>query len=215
MSERLPQAVYWRRRAVALAVVIAPILLVLRACAGPDDAAPTPSPTATKSPAVETATVAKQQKPKAETTTVAKQPKKTTTPTPAQTVADCRGSELEVTITADALTYPVGSPVTLAVRIANLGTTACKRDVGALANEVYITDIEGTVVWSSDACQVDNRTQVVTMKPGSVFGNTQVWAGLNSGRDCASAAPDAAPGTYFAYGRNDSVVSKGFAFTLT
>lgn len=213
MSERLPQAVYWRRRAVALAVVITPLLLVLRACAGTDATTPTPSPTTTKSPAVETTTAAKQQKPKPETTTVAKKPKKT--PTPAQTVGDCRGSELEVTITADALSYPVGSPVTLAVRIANLGTTACKRDVGALANEVYITDIEGTVVWSSDACQVDNRTQVVTMKPGSVFGNTQVWAGLNSGRDCASAAPDAAPGTYFAYGRNDSVVSKGFAFTLT
>ena len=108
----------------------------------------------------------------------------------------------------------IGSPVTIAMRITNIGKLDCLRDVGALANEVYVTDIDGIVVWSSDACQQDAKPQVVTIKPGRVFGNTQVWSGLNSGRDCTSAAPAAMAGSYFAYARNDTVQSRGFAFTI-
>ena len=86
--------------------------------------------------------------------------------------------------------------------------------MGALSNEIYVTDIDGAVVWSSDACQAEAKPQIATMKPSAVFGNTQVWGGQNSGRDCTQAAPDAAPGSYLAYGRNDTVISKAFAFTI-
>lgn len=213
MSNRLPAAVYWRRRAVAAVVVLLPVALLLRTCAGGDAPVHTPSPSVNTSAVAETITAAKSSRtPKPETTTT--KPKSTVTATPSQTIADCANSDIEVSITADAVSYQIGSPVTLAMRISNTGKAACKRDIGALSNEVYITDADGAVVWSSDACQTDNRTQVVTMRPGAVFGNTQVWGGLNSGRDCSSAAPDAVPGSYLAFARNDSVVSKGFAFTI-
>ena len=138
----------------------------------------------------------------------------TTSATPTPTIGDCRNSDIKVTVTADATSYAIGSPVTMAIRISNIGKNECLRDVGALANEVLVTDIDGLVIWSSDACQSDAKPQVVSMKPGSVYGNTQVWGGSNSGRDCTSAAPDAPTGNYFAMARNDTVQSSKFAFTI-
>ena len=217
MPQRLPASVYWRRRALALALVLTPVLLLLRACGGDAEPAASPTPAAT-SAAETTTTAAKKAKttPKPETTTATKKAKPSKTATP--TIGDCDNGDIQVTITADAESYAIGSPVTMAMRITNTGTVACKRDVGALANEVYVTDVDGAVVWSSDACQQEAKPQVATMPPGLVFGNSQVWGGQNSGRDClsaAAAAPDATAGTYLAYARNDSVVSKPFAFTIS
>lgn len=219
MPQRLPASVYWRRRALALALVLTPVLLLMRACGG--DAEPAASPTPSATTAAETATTAAKKAkttPKPETTTATKKAKPSKTATPTPTIGDCDNGDIQVTITADAESYAIGSPVTMAMRITNTGTVACKRDVGALANEVYVTDVDGAVVWSSDACQQEAKPQVATMPPGLVFGNSQVWGGQNSGRDClsaAAAAPDATAGTYLAYARNDSVVSKPFAFTIS
>jgi len=217
--------VYRRRRIVALVIVLLPLAIVLRACtAGSTAPTPSPSPTAkasaaqssaakasaakaTAAKATETATV------KAETATITESATPKATPTPK--IGDCANSDVAVTLTADAESYAIGSPVTLATRITNKGTVACKRDIGALPNEVYVTNLDGAVVWSSDACQANAKPQVIVMQPGAVFGNTQVWSGANSGRDCTSAAPDASPGSYLAYARNDTVVSKPFAFAIT
>lgn len=216
MGKRESEAVYRRRRIVALLVLLLPVLIVLKACTGGSDPAPTPTPTVTESAQrTEAETTTKTTKPSAKATktesatAVAK-----VKVTPKPSIGDCANSDIEVSLTADALTYAIGSPVTLAMRISNAGSVDCKRDVGALSNEIYVTDVDGAVVWSSDACQVDAKPQIATMRPAAVFGNTQVWGGRNSGRDCTSAAPDAAPGSYLAYARNDTVSSKAFAFTI-
>lgn len=214
MGKRESEAVYRRRRIVALVVLLVPVLIVLKACAGGS----APDPTPTSSPTVSTAgneTTTKTTKPSAkaassETATAKAKP----SVTPKPSISDCANSDIEVSVTADAVNYAIGSPVTLAMRISNTGTAECKRDVGALSNEIYVTDLDGAVVWSSDACQVDAKPQIVTMRPTAVFGNTQVWGGRNSGRDCTSAAPDAVPGSYLAYARNDTVTGKPFAFTI-
>ena len=225
MGKRESQAVYRRRRIVAAIVILLPVLIVAKACASQptriSSTPPTPSfslgalDTAT---ATETATDTTTAKAETTTATTIKAKPDTTTATPKASakpsIGDCSNTDIQVTITADAESYVIGSPVTMAMRIANVGSTDCKRDVGALSNEIYVTNIDGAVVWSSDACQVAAKPQIATMHPGSVFGNTQVWGGRNSGRDCSSAAPDAAPGSYLAYARNDTVSSKAFAFTI-
>ena len=139
---------------------------------------------------------------------------KSATPSPVATIGDCSDRDLSVSVTTDAQTYTIGSPVTIAMRISNTGSAPCKRDVGALPNEVWVTDVDGLVVWTSDACQTAAKPQVVTMRPGSTFGNTQVWSGTDSGRDCTNAAADATAGNYFAHARNDTVESKPYAFTI-
>ncbi len=209
MATRQSAAVYRRRRIVALVVILLPIALLARACTS---SSPAPAPTVTPDASVTTSAAA--------ATTAAKVAKTPTptptteTPTPTPTTGDCRNSDINVTVSADATTYSIGSPVTIAMRITNVSKVECKRDVGALANEVLVTDTDGLVIWSSDACQSDAKPQVVVMKPGSVYGNTQTWGGTNSGRDCNSAAPDALAGNYFASARNDTVQSGKFAFAI-
>ncbi len=196
---------------MAALVLLVPLAIVGKALLGHRTPA-TPTPTAAlASPSVSPTPTRITTAPTTAPTTTGP---KSTTPTPVATIADCNVRDLSVSVTTDAQTYAVGSPVTIAMRISNTGSSPCKRDVGALPNEVWVTDVDGLVVWTSDACQTAANPQVVTMRPGSTFGNTQVWSGLNSGRDCTSAAADATAGNYFAHARNDTVESKPYAFTI-
>ena len=197
MSKRASAAVYRRRRLVFGAILLVPALLVVRFVVFRDQPQPVPTAalTASAAPTVTASTSA--------------------TPTPTPTITDCVNDTIKVSVTADAQNYVIGQPITIAMRIENTGGVACKRDVGALVNEVYVTNPDGLVVWTSDACQKEAKPQVAVMKAGAVFGNTQVWSGLDSGQNCTNAAADSQPGKYLIYGRNDMVVSKPFAIELT
>lgn len=187
------------------------MLLLLRACvfSGEETATVTPavSETATVA-AASTAPAKKAAEPETKTAASA-------SPSPTPTITDCVNANIRVEVTADAESYAVGQPVTIAMRISNIGDMDCKRDVGALVNEVFVTNVDGLVVWSSDACQKAAKPQIAIMKSKSVFGNTQIWSGLNSGQNCTTAAADALPGKYLIYGRNDVVKSKPFAIEIT
>ena len=226
-----------RRRILVLAIVLTPILLAVRllgggsaapAMSGPAanpsvgasaSAAPRTADTGTVTSAsaspVASAThttpapIASLTGPlKADTRTAI--PKASRTPT----LPDCTDASIGISVTTDATTYPVGNPVTIAMRISNTSTTDCMRDIGSLPNEVWVTDANGVVIWTSDACQASASSQVVDLTPGRTFGNTQVWNGTNSGRTCTTTASPAPAGNYVAYARNDRVTSQGYAFTI-
>ena len=201
MGKREAAAVYRRRRLVVVAVVVVPLLLLVRFVFFRSEPAPEPA-------SVPTADVT-------QTATPSETPSPTKSATPTPTITDCVNSNIKVSVTADAQTYVIGQPITIAMRIQNVGDAACNRDVGALVNEVCVTNPDGLVVWTSDACQKDAKPQVALMKADAVFGNTQVWSGLNSGQNCTNAAADSQPGKYLIYARNDVVVSKPFAIELT
>ncbi len=209
---------YRRRQALALIIVLVPLAIVGKALLRHHPAA-TPTRAVSSSLAAlptnsSTAKPVKSTPATAPSLAAAAARSTTKAPSPSPTTADCRKSALTVTVTTDAQTYAIGSPVTLAMRISNTGGTACRRDVGALPNELWVTDASGLVVWSSDACQTAAKPQVVVMPARSVFGNSQVWNGTNSGRDCTAAAADATAGTYFAHARNDTVQAQAYAFTI-
>lgn len=155
-------------------------------------------------------TAASKQTPKTSAT-----PEESPTATASPQITDCVNNSIKVSVTADAQTYAIGRPITIAMRIQNVGDVDCNRDVGALVNEVYVTNPDGLVIWTSDACQTEAKPQITLMKAKSVFGNTQVWSGLNSGQNCTNAAADAQPGKYLVHARNDMVVSEPFAIELT
>lgn len=193
---------------MALLIVLIPLAIIGKALLSHRHAAaPTPTAMLTSAPAAGVTSESATSSARA-----SQSPTKVASVTP--TTADCANSALSVSVTTDAQSYAIGSPVTIAMRIANTGSTACRRDVGALPNEVWVTDADGLVIWSSDACQTAAKPEVVIMQPKSVYGNTQVWSGTNSGRDCTSAAADATAGSYFAHARNDTVQAKPYAFTI-
>ena len=197
------KATYVRRRLVAAIVVLLPVLLGVRACtAATADPVPTP---ATKTTPTSTTAASATPSP-----TVSSTPKVSATPS----TGACDNGSIEVQVSTDKQNYRLGENVVLQMRIVNTGGIECRRDVGALPNEMYIMDADDVVVWTSDACQTSARGEIVTMKPGAAFGNTQTWTGSNTGRGCSSLSADAAAGEYRAFARNDTVVSAPATFTL-
>lgn len=197
--------VYWVRRLLVLAVVLA-LVLGIRALffsgGGSSTATPTPDQSTTPAP-TESAT----DKPSASPT--AKPSASTSSGTGA-----CKDSQIQVTASTDAASYQVGATPKLRMRIQNISKSACKRDVGAKANELIISS-GSTQVWSSDDCNEGGSSSVVVLGPGESYSVGVTWLGRLSQKGCPANQPIAEAGTYKLVGRNGAVTSDASVFALT
>jgi hypothetical protein len=207
--------VYWFRRVVAVLVVVVLLLGVRWLLTGrgsdgtPTAGAPTSSPTSTP-----TTSASGTPKPSASSTA---KPTASATAKPsasATTARDCKNADIDVTASTDAASYPVGSTPRLRMRIQNSSSSACKRDLGAMMNELVITS--GTVhVWSSDDCSSAGSHQIATLQPGQSYSVSVTWLGRISAKGCPAQQPLAQKGTYKLVGRNGDVTSAPAPFALT
>lgn len=215
-----PAGVYWWRRLLVLLVVLALALgvrwlLTGRSADGTPVSAPTDSPSAspttspTRTPSPTASTTKKPSKSPSATRSASSSPSATATGTPA-----CTDSQITVTASTDAASYPVGSTPRLRMKIENTSSTACKRDIGAAQNELIITS--GTAhVWSSDDCNPGGTPQVETIAPGQSFSVSVTWLGRLSQPGCPANEPAAKAGNYKLVGRNGKVLSDPAVFSLT
>lgn len=225
-----PPRVYWVRRALVLGVLLLLLLGVrhlLRGGGGaapasasqasaPAPSAPASSPSPAPSFSVATSTVSTPSSAPTATptrTATATSASATPKPTPSGPPA-CTSSQIAVTASTDAASYPVGSTPHLRMRIQNVSSTACTRDVGALQNTLLITS-GSAHVWSSDDCNPGGTPQVVTMAPGASYSVSVTWLGRLSRPGCPPNEPMATKGTYRLTGRNGTIVSAPAVFVLT
>ena len=204
--------VYWFRRVVVILVLIALLLGVRWLLTGRGGDSPAASPTGPTGPTVTASTPA----PSASTTSAKPSASATSaSPKPSGTgVVACTKSQIAVTASTDAASYPVGSTPRLRMKIENTSDKACTRDIGAAQNELLITS--GSVrVWSSDDCNPGGTAQVVTMNPGQSYSVSVTWLGRLSKKGCPADQPLAAKGTYTLTGRNGDVTSAPATFALT
>lgn len=221
-----PPRVYWVRRALVLGVLLLLLLGVrhlLRAAghtapaSAPQASAPATSPAPAPSysaPAVSTSAPATATAPPTRTAAAAPT---TTSSTPQASPSGppaCTRSQIAVTASTDAASYKVGATPRLRMRIQNVSSTACTRDIGALQNTLLITS-GSAHVWSSDDCNPGGTPQVVTMAPGQSFSVSVTWLGRLSQKGCPPNQPMATGGTYRLTGRNGAVVSAPAVFALT
>ncbi len=216
-----PQAprVYWVRRVVVLVVLVALLLglrwlLVGRSASSATTGAASPSVSST--PAVSSSAT-----PARSTATAKPTTSKTATATPSGSSTSaaagpqpCPKADIAVTASTDAATYPVGSTPRLRMRIQNVGSKACTRDIGAGMNTLLITS-GSAHVWSSDDCNPGGSPQVATLQPGSSYSVSVTWLGRLSQKGCPSGQPLAQKGSYTLVGSNGDVSSAGAAFSLT
>lgn len=200
--------VYWLRRVLALLVILA-LLMALRwiffgrGGSTPDAAA---APASSSSPVSGTT-------PK---------PSKSAAPTPVASESasssdgrrTCANSDIEVTASTDAASYPVGSTPKLHLKIQNTSGSSCYREIGAAMNELSIKS-GGFHVWSSDDCNSGGSKNSTLMKPSESFSVTVTWPGILSAQGCPSNQPVAKPGSYELYGRNGTLTSAPAVFSLT
>jgi hypothetical protein len=100
------------------------------------------------------------------------------------------------------------------MRIQNVGSKACLRDVGAAKNELLISS-GSTHVWSSDDCNPGGAAQVATLQPGASYSVSVTWLGRLSQKGCPANQPLAQKGSYTLVGRNGDVSSTAAVFSLT
>ena len=211
-----PSVVYWVRRAALLLAVLTLLAGVwwffgLRGSSG-GGAQVEPAPSGPSSSAV--APSPQQSTPAPSESSAEPAPSDEPTDEASADVTDCRDSAIQVDATTDASTYAIGSAPRLTLTITNSGDVACKRDVGPKANELEITS-GGFHVWSSDDCNPNDKTKVVTLDPGGKVGSGITWNGRLSAAGCPSEGSVAKPGRYELVGRNGDVTSDKTPFALT
>jgi hypothetical protein len=200
--------VYWLRRALVLLVLLLVVLGVVGLLGGRGgDPAPTAAPVA-PSPSPSPSSSSPAASSSADPTSSAS-PDKTKTKTPA-----CKDSAVAVTASTDAASYQVGSTPRLRMQITNKSSSACKRDIGADANELII-NLGETKFWSSDDCSPGGKSDVVTLEADQSYSVSLTWLGRASAPDCPADQPAAKAGSYNLVGRNGDVLSKPEPFSLT
>jgi hypothetical protein len=223
----LPPAVYWRRRAVVLGSVLAFVLLLTYSCSGRSGAdnrdkqakettssAPAgspPSATATPGPSVLAPTG----------------PEPSFTPPVYGSVESpgdggagsasgtpCVDSEIAVSPTMEVQAVQQGTPVKFFIKIKNVSSRTCVRDVGSQMQELYVQQ-GGGKQWSSDLCENRGRTaDVVAFPAGHERSYSLTWDGKANAQGCAN-QPWLAKGTYQLVARVGTKISDPITFAIT
>jgi hypothetical protein len=226
----LPASVYWRRRALALAAVIVVLLLIWAVLPGGGDDRPRDTAAAAGSQSAEPTDPAA-----APTGLTASAPSddpgrpgdgvpatRVPTPTPVPTTpaptpvppAACADSALQVTVAARQPAYTVGQAPWVDLKVRNISTVPCLRDVGPGQQEIKL--MRGTQrLWSSNDCGTqDDSTSVQLLKPGVVLTSSVHWTGLGSRPACAGTRTPVGAGTYTFVARVGTAVSRRTTIVL-
>jgi hypothetical protein len=220
----LSPSVYWRRRAVVVGAVFAVILILAYSCSGGDDpgkktggAQPTVTPSETGIGAGAASPVP---------SVITPNPSEPSSGIPANTGSNtganaggatgetCTDGELTVVSAAESTTVRQGYPVKFFIRIKNVSTRTCVRDVGAQMQELYLEQ-GNEKHWSSDACGRQGGTaDVRQLQPNLELEYYQVWEGKSTAQGCA-AQPLLQVGTYQLRGRLGNKISEPVTVTIT
>ena len=187
-QRRLPAGIYWRRRLLLLAVVIAIVWGVLQVRGGGDD----------EKPATAAATPSKASpKPSASPTTPA---------APKQTVdgmvdvavvagtAPCNPEDVRITPSVRPGQLTKG-PIDIGLVISSTQKSACILQPDD-ADTVAVISANGTPVWDSTVCKTSLLSSPVALSPQWGTLAAVQWTGRGSGSNCTSNQGWATAGTY-------------------
>lgn len=214
----LPPAVYWRRRALVLGGMVVVIILLVYSCgdskgsgAKPSNTGATRTATSTARPGGDAAGTESDASPTPSTSA------SRTPAAPTATALDravCTDAELRVTPVPSARRLARGATTPITIKIKNVSTRTCKRDVGADQQELYIVEQGGAQkIWSSDDCGGPRGTKVQSFTPGFEVAYTATWNGRQS-TNCKD-RPLPRTGTYQLYGRLGTKRSEPVTLTLS
>jgi hypothetical protein len=127
----------------------------------------------------------------------------------------CTDAEVSVTPVPATATVKRGAPVAIRLKIKNIGTRTCNRDVGADPQEIYI-DQGARKYWSSDTCGTIRNSDVKPFTPGFEREYSVTWNGRQSSKCSAglAAGPVPIPGAYEIRARLGTKVSDPVILTL-
>lgn len=222
----LPPAVYWRRRAVVLGGILLVVVLISYSCSGGGGSGGGGGATGSGQPS--SGTGGGLQHP-----TIGDSPSASATPTPTPTgavseapttapaapVVDasapaCADADIQVTVVADPTSFTPPSLTHLTIKIRNISTHSCSRDVGADPQELRVMS-GSKIVWSSDYCQTTHgQPDVRVFGPNVEATFYQVWDGRSLAPNCVR-GDNVPAGSYQAVARLDNKYSPAVTLTIT
>jgi hypothetical protein len=128
----------------------------------------------------------------------------------------CADAEMSVTPIPAKTTVKRGVPLEIRLKIKNIGTRTCTRDVGADPQELYIEQ-GATKFWSSDKCSTTKGSDVRAFAPGAEREYMVTWNGRQSSQCAADVASGPVPpaGDYELRGRLAEVISAPVVVSVT
>jgi hypothetical protein len=219
----LPAAVYWRRRLVVLAVLIAVLAglgwlgfaLVTRQSSDAATAATTSSGSPVRTPALERVvpSVASVSAPSPPAVPAAEALPSAATPQVPAPGDPCTDDMISLEVRTPP-TVALGSKPTFELLVANVSAVPCVRTLDKGLQELVLLDSAGTRVWGSNDCFPEASTDSRSLAPGEAVTFPVLWGGLTSEPTCTAARATPAPGSYVLRGRLDTKVSPDVPLTL-
>ncbi|MFB9239960.1 hypothetical protein ACFFWC_31285 [Plantactinospora siamensis] len=235
----LPPAIYWRRRAVVLGAVLLFLIVVVYSCSQPDHpngrpgasaTSPAPAPPGGATPTGAPATTAAAPSGGAPATTAGGSGPgdQRVTPAPPATgeanatgvaappAGGCTDDEISVVPVPQPRSAQRGTVVNLQLKIKNVSTRNCPRDLGADFQEIYIK-AGARRVWSSDTCGTAKGSSVEPLAPNIEHAYQVDWNGREASgcADGQANGPIVASGEYQVIGRLGDKLSDPVKLTIT
>ena len=221
----LPAAVYWRRRLLALVLLVAVLgggswlgVALLTGSEGSASAAGT-SEAASSSPGEPPAldrvvpSLAGVQTPTPPPPAAPAEPAPPAAPVQ-EPGAPCSDDVVALEVRTPG-TVAAGSSPTFELVVTNTAAVPCTRVLDAQLQEMVLLDGAGTRVWGSNDCQPESSADTRTLAPGEQVVFPLTWSGLTSEPGCTAPRVPVAPGQYVLRARLDATTSPDAVLTVT
>ena len=199
------RATYWRRRLVAVLVLL---LLVAAVALGVRALLPQASSeqvAARLDPRLVSPTLGAVAAPTATATAG---------PTAAAEVEPCGAGALEVVLTSDAPAYGPGETPKLTLTVKNVGPSTCSAEIGSAVRSFAVEDASGARVWSSADCQSSSSAQSYDIEPGAWRTMSTAWSRQRSAAGCPDDQPAAEAGMYTVQAAWEDTAAAALPITL-
>jgi hypothetical protein len=213
----LPAGVYWRRRAIVGGVVLVAAILMWTSCGGSDPAGQQTRMAASAGPEASAGPLTSYQVPTTgEPPASSAPPLSIASSAPATltgTAPPCADADLSLVAVPDQAVQFRGAYLKFTLKVKNITTHDCMRDVGPDFQELYL-QVAAAKVWSSDKCNAPKGNQVQVLKPNIELSFTNNWDGKATNVNCdGKTVPPA--GKYELVARLDTKLSNPVQIQLT
>ncbi|MEV6064675.1 hypothetical protein AB0L62_32150 [Nocardia asteroides] len=219
----LPPEIYWRRRALAIGVVIVAlavvILLVTMIARGGDSSGDTAAATSSTSAAATSTSAAASSSSAAESSSAAPGSSTSSAASATSVAAEppaqpCTDQSLALKVSVGQPTYRVGDQPAFGTVITNISSAACSRDLGPGPQFLVYTLDGQRRLWASNDCNPDGPPEVKTLEAGEQLSYKGTWFGTTSQPNCEGDRLQVPAGAYMVVAQLGAVRSAAEPFNL-
>lgn len=220
----LPPEIYWRRRALAIGVIVVALAIVIwlvtMVARGGDSsgntaaATTTTAETSSSSSAESSSTTAGSSSATATSSAAATSSAVASSAAAQPAAAPCGDQSLALKVTVGQPTYRVGDQPAFGTVITNISSAPCSRDLGPGPQFLVYTLDGQRRLWASNDCNPDGPPDMKTLGAGEQLSYKGTWFGTTSQPQCAGERLQVPAGAYMVVAQLGAIRSAAEPFNL-